>query len=208
MANIDPLQMQFWSDEQKRAWEKVAPSVLNILFRGGVAGQDALPLGLRVLVNWDLFNDLAIDYLYSYRVRTLADILETTRNSVIRNIDAWVKSGEPLSVLESRLTPLFGRTRASNIAITEVTRIFAKGNQQAWQTTGLVGGQQWRTAKDELVCRLCGPLDGKIVALGSGFPVPLAGGVPGPPAHPRCRCWLAPVVDDNLLREQIRRSLG
>ena len=32
-------------------------------------------------------------------------------------------------------------------------------------------------------------------------------GLDGPPAHPRCRCWLTPVVSEEMLREEIRGIL-
>ena len=39
-------------------------------------------------------------------------------------------------------------------------------------------------------CPICGPLQGQQAALGQQF----EGGFDNPPAHPRCRCWVVPVV--------------
>lgn len=42
----------------------------------------------------------------------------------------------------------------------------------------------WQTAEDERVCPVCGPLhDARATRWATQFPN-------GPPAHPRCRCWL------------------
>jgi len=41
---------------------------------------------------------------------------------------------------------------------------------------------------DETVCPLCAPLEGK----NEGD----WGGLPGPPAHPNCRCWTVQVMPE------------
>ena len=46
----------------------------------------------------------------------------------------------------------------------------------------------WITSVDERVCPICGPLHGVVVPLTAQFD----GGFDGPPAHPRCRCDIAP----------------
>jgi len=47
---------------------------------------------------------------------------------------------------------LFGRQRARRVAVTEVTRVYAAGNEEAWRATGYVTGKRWMTARDERVC--------------------------------------------------------
>jgi hypothetical protein len=78
------------------------------------------------------------------------------------------------------------------IAVTEVTRSYAEGNQIAWKESGVVEGKEWNTANDEIVarCPICWPLHGVVIPIGEEFD----GGFDGPPAHPRCRCWITPVV--------------
>ena len=68
------------------------------------------------------------------------------------------------------------------IAVTEITRAAAEGvklTQETLRSSGLSFERIWRTANDELVCPVCGPLNGK--------PEREWGGVE-PPAHPNCRC--------------------
>lgn len=160
---------EFWSNEEQRYWDEVAEITLEVLLAGGAGGAELLPEAVRILLNWDVFNHDAIDFLDVYRLNTVAGISASTRNQAIEVIGAWIRSGEPLPMLEARLTPLFGSARASRIAVTEVTRVYAKGNVLAWEATGVVSGMRWATAMDEKVCPLCGPLHGEIVSIDGIF---------------------------------------
>jgi hypothetical protein len=121
-----------------------------------------------------------------------------------------------------RLQPIFGATRAEAIAATEVTRVVAAGNETLWQSTGVVSGKRWMTARDERVCPICGPLHGRLTELNRGFeftPDDLANNeelrkalrgataitILRPPAHVRCRCWEQPFVSEELLRRELDR---
>ena len=165
----DPRTTSFWQAEQTALASEFLPLVMTALLAGADTAVTLLPPELQALVNWDLFNQAALDYLNQYRLGTLAGITETTRQAVMAAIDEWVRAGEHLDVLRAKLLPLFGKTRADMIAITEITRIFAQGNLAAWQSTGVVSGKRWQTANDERVCPLCGPLHGQIVELNSNF---------------------------------------
>jgi len=50
----------------------------------------------------------------------------------------------------------------------------------------------WGTAEDEVVCPICGGLNGQVVGLDQPFN--LDGDEYDFPAHPRCRCDQLPVV--------------
>ena len=85
---------------------------------------------------------------------------------------------------------VFGRSRSEAIGITETTRAIQYGEDLAAQQAIKMNYNvraAWRTAKDEHVCPVCGPLEGKgYEVYGKLFP-------DGPPAHVRCRCrrhWL------------------
>jgi hypothetical protein len=69
--------------------------------------------------------------------------------------------------------------------VTEVTRAYAAGELEGVKLAEAAGyrmEQVWHTNRDELVCAICAPNDGK--GRSQGWTVA------GPPAHPRCRCWL------------------
>ena len=145
-----------------------------------------------VAVDWALANNAAIEWAQDYGFGLVSGIEGTTISRLQREISGFADSGETFQQFSRRLaaSDLFSPQRAEMIAITEVTRAFAQGNILAWGESGVTEGKEWNTANDELVCPICGPLDGEQVKLKDEF----FGGFDGPPAHPRCRCWLTPVV--------------
>jgi hypothetical protein len=208
---------RIWDDFSKDAYGATARVILEIFLAGGASGMKLLPSRLAVMQDWGVFSQAAQEYLKLYRLNTVPNITETTRNRAITIINDWIESGERLDMLVTRLEPWLGTNRAGRIAVTEVTRTYAAGNIAAWQSTGLVGGKRWATANDELVCPICGPLDGQLVDIDGNFqlePNKETGGLLeddfiyfAPPAHPNCRCWLQPFVSEDLLRERLRREL-
>lgn len=76
--------------------------------------------------------------------------------------------------------------RARNIAETEATRAYAQAALRAYAASQVVTGFVFKTANDEIVCDVCGPLAGKRFDLDDTEHVP--------PLHPRCRCWASPEV--------------
>jgi len=132
-------------------------------------------------------------------------IVAATRTGVRDVLVRWM-DGElgdrGLPDLTGTLEQWFSPARAKRIAVTEATRIYGLGNREAWQNsytdpymqqaTGITA-MRWQTARDDLVCPICLPLNGRQMPLGQGFPVP--GGIP--PAHPNCRCWITPIKDYN-----------
>lgn len=206
----DVFQPAFWEDEYLRSLGTSGPTALDIVFAGAQSGNSMLPASVRFLVDWDWFNQSAIDWLNAWQDTVLRDINATTRAQTVDIISNWIKSGENFDLLRAKLAPLFGATRADVIASTEVTRMYAEGNMLAWESTGVVGAVRWRTAVDERVCPICGPLHNMTARINAnGFTTELGGlGLNSPPAHPRCRCWLQPVVSEDLLRQRIRGILN
>lgn len=152
-------------------------------------------------------------------------IVRTSEEHIRTAIGEWVRNGLPLSALVDSLEAwTFSRDRAEMVATTEVTRAYARGNLEAWRASGVVTGMSWRTANDERVCPICAPLGGlefspdgaepvsreeqrqeaQRAELDGEFQHPGGPGAAGrfqgqafelPPAHPRCRCWVVPLVD-------------
>lgn len=139
--------------------------------------------------DWTMVNVRAREWAEQHAGALIRDIDDTTRRTVQQAIGRWMQNGDPLGGLTEDLTGLFGRRRAELIAATEVTRAFAEANRIAYRESGVVSLIKWRTAMDERVCPICGPL-------GNADPAPLADGVQGifPPAHPGCRCWIVPMI--------------
>lgn len=228
---------KFWSKEKRMLWEVMAPFFIALIHSGGEAGAGLLPESLKVLINWDVFNQEAINYLRNYRLSWVNGISETTRTQSVNAIAGWIESGEAKPVLDARLAQILGPARAKRIATTEVTRIYARGNQLAWKATGFVTEQKWQNSQDSKVCPLCESMHNKTVSIDESFaysPADIANtqamkdlepdtdtragkasnllrysgsSTLGPPAHPNCRCWLLPVVTEAGLERELEKML-
>ena len=140
--------------------------------------------------DWTLANQDAAAWVQQYTFDLVGGIHNTSRARLQLAVNEWIQNGDPLPELVRELTPTFGRQRARMIAQTETTRAYAEANTAAYRRSGVVSKVEWRTARDEAVCPVCGPLHGTQAALGGTF-----GGY-SPPAHPRCRCWIVPMVGE------------
>jgi SPP1 gp7 family putative phage head morphogenesis protein len=200
---------EFWDDEDERLNNILSPFVLRILLAGAQEGEEKLPPNMRALVSWDAFNEKAIQWLSKYQLTWVDGLNKTTRKQAVAAIDEWIRNGEKLPALEARLTPIFGPERAGRIATTEVTRIYAEGNNEAWKATGLVQGRRWNTGEDELVCPICGGLNWQVAPFGYPFIHPETRETyENPPAHPLCRCFCTPVLEsDDDFEKMLLRNL-
>jgi len=201
----NPLDYGFWSAEEAKMWNAVAPTSLDIFFAGGVGGSDLLPPDLQILIDWGAFNDAGINWLNNWRFNGyLGKVHLATKDKAIKYINEWAQSGEALPVLEAKLNTLFDPLRARRIAHTEVTRIYSEGNQAAWRASGMVSGKRWHTVEADNVCVICRGLNGTVADINGMF----EGDIAGPPAHVSCRCFPTPVTSDKMLRDARRRDLG
>ena len=82
---------------------------------------------------------------------------------------------------------LFDPSRGETVAITETTTAISLGERDVvdrMEELGVEIDALWITKRDERVCPVCGPLHNQPISQWEDdFPV-------GPPAHPRCRCFL------------------
>jgi len=154
--------------------------------------------------DYTLVNDKARQEALLYGGELVTGITQHTQDVMRRDIARWIENDEPLSSLVKDIERFgFDRKRAKLIASTEVTRAIAIGQHQAFIESG-VEVMQWRTARDERVCPICGKLHRQDVGIYDRF----SGALPDdmqqrykttfqlPPAHPRCRCWIVPVVKE------------
>ncbi len=157
-------------------------------------------------VDWALANEAAAQWAEGYSFQLVTGIEGTTKRRLQREIAGFADSGETFQAFSRRLaaSDMFSPQKAQMIAVTEVTRAYAEGNKAAWRESGVVEGVEWNTANDELVCPICGPLDGEQTGLDDDF----EGGY-NFPAHPRCRCWGTPVtIGDLETGQEIFERLG
>jgi hypothetical protein len=97
---------------------------------------------------------------------------------------------------EAEVEGIFTAGRASTIATTEITKAASEAEQRAAAIARANGKNLiavWQTERDGKVCPICAPLDQQPVEVfENDFPG-------GPPGHPRCRCWLAWVPEEELV---------
>lgn len=145
--------------------------------------------------DWTLANQDAAAWVQQYTFDLVGGIHATSRARLQIAVNEWIQNGDPLPELVRELTPTFGRQRARMIAQTETTRAYAEANTAAYRRSGVVGKVEWRTARDERVCPVCGPLHGRQTKVGTPFQHPERGRI-SIPAHVSCRCWIVPVVGE------------
>ena len=96
-------------------------------------------------------------------------------------------------VFNDAIKPTFSTDRAESISITETTGAISAGEDSGAriveQQDDVILSKTWVTEADARVCPICRPLHLKPESFWPQFPN-------GPPAHPRCRCWLV-WVDNN-----------
>jgi len=155
----------------------------------GVKGINELISG----VAWDLANDAAAEWAIWYGTQLAGEIAKRTSPRIQSLVADWIRNSESLAVLIDRIQDnyLFSFRRAQTIAVTEVTRAYARGNQETWRAAGIIQRQRWQTANDEAVCPICGPLHNQVVGVNESWP----GGIDSPPAHPNCRCFVTGVTE-------------
>jgi len=152
--------------------------------------------------DYTMVNTRARDWAQQYAGELIRQVDQTTKESVRQSVARWYENGEPISVLRRELEPTFGPTRALVIAQTETTFASARGAVTGYKESGVVEGMIWKTVRDEIVCAICGELDGKMVGLDDRFWDILPDELKKrykrtfttPAAHPRCRCRLKPKV--------------
>lgn len=144
------------------------------------AGLSQVPMG----VDWELVNQSVLTLAQTEAKRFADAATETSRTQTSQVIADWIETGGDMKDLIERVSRVWEGPRADVAAVTEVTRLYATGNATAWEASNVVTAMEWRTAMDDLVCPICGPLSDTEVAFGGDVP----------PAHPNCRCWIVPIV--------------
>lgn len=175
--------------------------------------QDSADLGVSVAVrqfenvgygfDYTLANENARNWALRYTDDVLAQLGTTTSRIVGQAVGRWVDNGEPLERLVRDIAPAFGRQRAKLIAATEITRAYAEGSKEAYIASGVVKKLVWQASMDERVCIYCGGLHGKVVGIEESFDSALPSALRErarpfamPPAHPGCRCWILPEIQE------------
>jgi hypothetical protein len=116
----------------------------------------------------------------------IGGIQQTNRQLVESAVQLYrATPGMTRAHVEAMIAARFGAARADMIAVTEITRaqsLATRYYQEYLRRAGITMVRVWRTNRDDLVCAVCGPLNGKPEsAWADRYPN-------GAPAHAGCRC--------------------
>ncbi len=148
-------------------------------------------------IDYTATNARAARMARDYAGKLIKEIDGTTEDAVRNVIAAFVETpGMTIGDVIAQLP--FDEGRSRMIAVTEITRAYADGEleagielQKKYPDVAVI--KTWFTNNDEIVCAICEPLDGKEVPFDEGWTVGGESdpeGLPSPPAHPNCRCWM------------------
>lgn len=160
--------------------------ILNAVNGGVVQFSESVSIGY----DWSSVNMDAAEWAASYAGELITGVDETTLEAVQKALELFITTpGMTIGDVMNALP--FGEERALRIAVTEITRAYAQGQviagealQREYPDVKVV--KTWFTNADDLVCDICGPLDGAEAELEESF----EGGIDEPPAHVNCRCWI------------------
>ena len=186
--NMYNVPMDFWANGGKEMRAAIEPILEKVYLQQAMTVVDTATIGF----DWALVNADAIDWVSTYTFELAEGITRTTINGTQKKVrqviqqffDEGLTMPQTIARMRQQLAGIYGPVRAEMIAITEVTRAAAEGERQAAalieRESGVKMVPTWQTSNDELVCPICGPKHDKVITDGEF-----------PPAHPRCRCWVA-----------------
>jgi hypothetical protein len=184
----------FWKNEEKIFRKELRAALANHINELiGYIAEDT-EAAYRISADFGLVNEAALDWAKKFAGQEVKQINATTRKAVRKAVSDWIETGGTLDDLVKSLQPLsFSRTRARNIAATEVTTAYAEGNVNVWMASGMATDRPlkmpvrdshigcrcwlsiqfrdgrwiyvWNTAEDEVVCPICRPLSGTEVGV-------------------------------------------
>lgn len=172
--------------------------LLRLILTGTANGIDMTARTINVDADWTAANANAEKAMRKYAFKLKKEIDETTNERLRQLITSYItEPGMTIQDLKDRMRPIFGVVRSEMIAVTEVTRAYARGERLAaeqirsdFPELRLI--KTWYTNNDEIVCPICEPLNEQAVSFDEPFRSEQDGTVieiEEPPGHVNCRCW-------------------
>ncbi len=166
--DLNRLDLEFWTEEQQALIRALRPEIERMVVAGAQTTFDLLP----VQFDWALAAEDAITFAQQYTFELVGtpngmgrSLTATTRRVLQTKVSAYIENPTTIGELRNELFKAgFSKTRANAIAVTEVTRAYARGEEisaKHSQEAGLELEPIWHTNEDELVCPICGPNNGK-----------------------------------------------
>jgi SPP1 gp7 family putative phage head morphogenesis protein len=157
-----------------------------------VTGGNAALTALGVSGTFTMVHMPVLSYMQDYQLDLIKKLTREVRDQLKEQLKRGYIMGDSIPEIAKRLRdtklkkgvwPTVEK-RAEVIARTEIIRASNQGALAVYRQYD-VKRVRWLTALDERVCRICGPLHGKVFPIDN---IPFG----GPPAHPRCRCFIVP----------------
>lgn len=145
------------------------------------------------------------------------DKIKTVATTYLSSVKEWIArylTGQISYTEMMRQIQSVGRIpewKVRRIARTETTRTLTNAKKSTYLKAG-VTHWVWLTSLDERVCPICQPLHGKTVFIGRSFKTIRKTGKPDvritqPPAHPNCRCGVAPSYRSRVLTPEEEKRM-
>lgn len=186
----------FWRQFEIALARDVTPLFFETFVAGAVAGSTvastktkAFPSDLPDPLSAEEIADLAEEAIKDYVPEFTKNISQTTYESVRSAVMRSRETGTGIEGVLRDISPLFSRSRAELIGVTETTRLFGIGAQASYRLQGF-NAWQWMAVNDPWVDPVCAGLASDSEA--KPFPIDELFS----PAHPRCRCFPSPVYVD------------
>ena len=190
MAKVPP---SFWTESQQALAAELVPFSEAVYLEAAERVIDSVPLPISF--DWTLVNQDAADWAVREVGKLVTKITETTRKRIGNAVSSYFTEAQTIGDLEMRLArmtdrfgSILGPRRAEMISVTEITRAATQGElgvARQLKNEGIEMRKVWQTNKDDLVCAICEPLQGKEESVWRSI------APAGPPAHVRCRCGLS-----------------
>lgn len=120
--------------------------------------------------------------------QTFATALEDAYQTLLRETEGVLDPVGRAEVIHDRLGDWVRRWadwKGRQIAVTEATDVMSLAQRDfSVQNPAVLFQWRWRAQMDDRTCDVCAGLDGQVFDLNAPFP----------PAHPNCRCWAQPAV--------------
>lgn len=195
----------------------VDPFNEDLAVKSGVDLFTPLSQEIAEMAGTEAYSALQLKTLYAPSRRLRANIeravreftksfVSTDRDKLVSIIENGLRDGQSVPQIERSIRDQFdsfSKNQTKNIARTETLRASNAGQLDAYKQSGVVEAKQWYTARDADVCPECAALDGQVTTLsGSFFKSDYLGGEQ-PPLHPRCRCVMLPVLNEEKTAERL-----
>ena len=173
----DRFDFSNWSFDKKQ-WDKRLQQeggqfIKEMYDKEGNRAYDGLRYWIADLAGaFNIDDPLVQEYLTDY-VFTFANNINTTTEELLREaMKSGMSDGLGMSGIAEKIEGLYdtwGKWRSMLIARTETIRASNRAAAMAYRQSGVVSGKEWLVTKDDRLCPLCAPLNGKVIDLDKNF---------------------------------------